>query len=93
MVELFLYIRGRLSSILHKYIYYVWYFMEVSVCTNAVVVMVLDVVVIVVGLVCAVVVVGVDVTTVREVDVALVVTVAEDVVVVVDRVFNKCKAY
>ncbi|WP_282155766.1 hypothetical protein [Cytobacillus gottheilii] len=51
--------------------------MEVSVCTNAVVVKVQDVVVIVVGLVC----------------VALVVTVEKDVVVVVDRVFNQCKAY
>ncbi|MGM0878179.1 MAG: hypothetical protein ACQEWV_26585 [Bacillota bacterium] len=63
--------------------------MEVSVCTNAVVVTVQDVVDIVVGLVCAVVVVGVDVTTVREVDVALVVTVAKDVVVVVDQAFSQ----
>lgn len=69
------------------------YIMEVYVCTNAVVVTVQDVVVIVVGLVCAVVVVGEDVVIVREVDVVRVVTVAEDVVVVVDQVFNQCKAY
>ena len=40
-------------------------------------------------LVYAVVVVGVDVTTVKEVDVVSVVTVAKDVVVVVDQEFNQ----
>ena len=64
------------------------YLMEVSICTNVIAAMVQDIVVIVVGLVYAVVVVGGDVTTVKEVDVALVVTVAEDVVVVVDQVFS-----
>jgi hypothetical protein len=46
-------------------------------------------VVIVVVLVCVVVVWVGDVTTVKEVDVALVVTVREDVVVVVEQVFNR----
>lgn len=50
-----------------------------------------DVVAIVVELVCAVVVVDVDVTTVKEVDVALVVTGAEDVVAVEEQVFKQCK--
>ncbi|UYG98064.1 hypothetical protein [Cytobacillus firmus] len=57
-------------------------------CTNVIAAMVQDIADIVVGLVCAVVVEGEDVITVREVDVALVVTVAEDVVVVVDQVFS-----
>lgn len=62
--------------------------MEVSVCTNVIAAMARDIVVIVVELVCAVVVVGEDVTTAREVEIALVVTVPEDVVVVVDQVLS-----
>ncbi|MBT2701392.1 hypothetical protein J7E79_29485 [Bacillus sp. ISL-40] len=63
--------------------------MEVSVCTNVVVAKVQDFVVIVLVIECVVVVWVGDVTTVREVDVALVVTVEEDVAVVVDQVFNR----
>lgn len=60
-----------------------------SVCTNVVVATVQDFVVIVVVLVCVVVVWEGDVITVREADVALVVTVEEDVAVVMVQVFNR----
>lgn len=65
------------------------FFMEVSVCTNVVVAKVQDFVIIVVVMGCVVVVWVGDVTTVKEVDVALVVTAEEDVGVVVVQVFNR----